>query len=100
MQLRDWRLQQGLSQAEAGWRLGGIHQRQISRYETGANMPGRRQMALILAGTNGQVTANDFHEPPVAGAAVQDGAREGGSEGAGGVGAAPAPPAAQLDDAA
>jgi transcriptional regulator with XRE-family HTH domain len=61
MKLAAWRKREGLSTHSAARRLklkgGGA---QIIKYERG-RVPEPAQMLLIIAGTGGDVTANDFH---------------------------------------
>jgi DNA-binding transcriptional regulator YdaS (Cro superfamily) len=63
MKLIDWRKSQGKTQVEMAELLG-TDQSRISRYEIGDEIPNRRMMLTIWSATGGQVTSNDFYDPP------------------------------------
>lgn len=53
--IRELRVQKGLSQAEFGKKVG-IDQRQLSRYESGVNVPSMRNLTKIATALDVPVT--------------------------------------------
>lgn len=60
MKLRDYLAATATSHAAFATRIG-VSQAAVSRYVSGARIPGPAQMARIAAATAGAVTANDFY---------------------------------------
>ena len=61
--LRNWRRQQGLTQAEAAKRFG-VARRTWHQWEQGAIIPGPSHMIELVNITGGEVQPNDFYALP------------------------------------
>ncbi len=60
MKLRDYLAATSISHSAFASRIG-VSQAAVSRYASGARIPGAAQMASIVEATNGGVSANDFY---------------------------------------
>lgn len=65
--LRNWRRQEGLTQAAAALRLG-VARRTWHQWEQGEIIPGPGNMIELVALTQGEIQPNDFYALPEAGA--------------------------------
>lgn len=61
MDIRDWRILNEMTMAEAAKRLGLDSARTYQRYETGENRPDAPMLVLIQRMTAGAVTVEDMH---------------------------------------
>ena len=62
MTLREWIIDQGLTQRAAADRFG-VQEITLSRWLTGKAIPRRDQMAAIRDATGGRVEAGSFYQP-------------------------------------
>ena len=61
--LRNWRRNEGLTQADAAARFG-VVRRTWNQWEQGVAIPGVAHMVELVSFTGGQVQPNDFYELP------------------------------------
>lgn len=59
MTLKDWLVEEGVSNAEFGRRIDRTAEA-VRRYAGGDRIPDRDTMPIIMRETSGKVTANDF----------------------------------------